>query len=400
MTYDLIVVSSYPRLGTTRDKFTVGVADCTKQTLTSLPSETKILVLAEYLPDENPLIVDKNVTINRIWQRNSVGSFLKIFKEIQKHGDIPVLLEFEMAMYGNPVFNIFFVKLLFALKLASRKTYIVLHQVVTDFSEISGHIGNTKDSPINGVLNILAKSFYKLVILFSTKIIVFEQFLKNRLDQNNPKIVVIPHGVEPQTIIQPPKKENLFTITVFGYLAWYKGTDWIIKAFSNYFDKHPNSKFKLVVAGGPNPNHLDKPYYQKYLSEIDTFSSKHPSKIIVTGYVPESEIKKYYLESDLIVLPYRVGMSSSGPIAIAYAYHKPFLVSPKISQSLDTPDINQLVNKQMVKFSFEPKKLFQKLNYLSKHPQELKKMSVMSQDIAIKRSWINISQHYKQCLGL
>ena len=117
MLYDLIVVSSYPRLGTLRDQYTVGVADYTKQTLTSLPSHLQILVLAEKIPGQPEIYTEKNITIQRIWTRNSALSFLSIFQEILKHPHVPILHEFEMAMYGHPLMNLFFVKLLFLLKL-------------------------------------------------------------------------------------------------------------------------------------------------------------------------------------------------------------------------------------------------------------------------------------------
>lgn len=402
MSYDLIVVSSYPRFGTTRDKFTVGVADCTKQTLVSLPKSLKILVLAEELPGEKEVTTEENITVARIWQRNRLSSFFKIYKYILKFSkSTPLLLEFEVAMYGNPILNIFFVKLLLLLRLSSRKTYIVLHQVILNFQEISGHIGQSKNNPLYLLLNFLAKVFYKLIILFSYRVIVFEQFLKNRLGSQNSKIIVIPHGVEQ---LSPEKLKikihRSFNITIFGFLAWYKGTDWIINVFAKYFDRHPNSKLKLIVAGGPNPNHLNKPYYQKFLQKINNLASRHPTKIILTGFVPESKISEYYLQADLIVLPYRVGMSSSGPVAIAFAYHRPFLMSSKISPSMDTFDIQFLGIKSQVEFPLDPKSIIKKIIKLSRNRQKLSLLTEVSQKISLIRSWTNISKLYKQCLEL
>ena len=194
--------------------------------------------------------------------------------------------------------------------------------------------------------------------------------------------------------------KNNFVITAFGYLAWYKGTDWVVKTFSHYFDKHPQSKFKLVIAGGPNPNHLAKPYYQKYLAQIKNLASVHPSKIVLTGFIPESEINLYYRESNLILLPYRVGMSSSGPLSLAFSYHKPFLVSSKISPIFDTPDIKKIIAKKSVEFDLNSKSLFKKLISLQKDPSKLKKLSLASQHIAQSRDWSNISLQYLQCLNL
>lgn len=404
---DLIVVSSYPPQGQTHGIGTVGVASYTKNTLTSLPSALNILVLAEKLPNQSPEYQEKNINILRCWQRNSLKAFLDILKNINKYHQIPVMIEFEMAMFGKPILNIFFPILLLILKLKKHPTTIVLHQVVLNFNEISGHIGQSKNSPLNTVLNFLAKIFYQSVISFSSKIIVFEQFLKDRLNKNNQKIFIIPHGVEvtntSNNIIK--KNKNNLTITIFGFLAWYKGTDWIVKTFGNYFSRHPKSKLKLVVAGGPNPNHLDKAYYQKYLSELNNIASKHPQNIQITGFVDEKDIEKYYQLSDLILLPYRVGMSSSGPLSIAFTHHKPFFVSDKIAPILNTSDIKTIFEKhslssQIVSFPLNSKKLLEKIIHLKKDSKLQKELGLISQEISLTRSWNNVSKQYLTCLNL
>lgn len=426
---DLIVVSSYPRTGTLRGRDTVGVADYTKQTLTSLPKHLKILVLAEKLKDEPLIVTEDNIQIIRCWQRNQPLSLFSIFSHVIKSPTKKVLFEFEMAMLGDPWMNFFFVKLLFLLKIFQKKVFVVLHQVVLDFNEISGHIGQKKNSQVNILLNLFAKIFYRLVVLFSYKIIIFEQFLKDRLDKNNSKITVIPHGVEitdnksetinfsarnerdPQSgspkVVSTAKIKlsNDFTITIFGYLAWYKGTDWIVDAFASYFDHHPKSKLKLIVAGGPNPNHLDKPYYQEYLSILNSTTSKHPQNIQITGFVDEKDIEKYYKQSDLIILSYRVGMSSSGPLSIAFTHHKPFFVSDKIAPILNTSDISHIFQKhslspKIVSFSLDSKDLVQKIIRLKNNPKLQQELTLISREISSARSWNNISKQYLTCLNL
>jgi len=424
---DLIVVSSYPRTGTLRGRDTVGVADYTKQTLTSLPGHLKILVLAEKLKDEPRVATEDNIQVIRCWQRNHPFSLLSVFSHILKSPTKKVLFEFEMAMLGDPWMNLFFVKLLFLLKIFNQKVTVVLHQVVLDFNEMSGHIGQKKNSPLNSILNSLAKIFYRLLTLFSHQIIVFEQFLKDRLDKNNSKIIVIPHGVEILNFDEAnnfsernhprysegrehrknsfASQNNNFTVTIFGYLAWYKGTDWIVDTLSSYFDHHPKSKIKLIVAGGPNPNHLDKPYYQKYLSKLENTASKHPDNIQITGFVDEKDIKKYYQLSNLIVLPYRVGMSSSGPLSIAFTHHKAFFVSEKIAPILKTSDINLIfsrhhLSQDIASFSLNSKDFLKKIIQLQKDQKLQQKLASISQEISSSRSWNNIRHQYLSCLNL
>lgn len=437
---DLIVVSSYPRTGTLRGRDTVGVADYTKQTLISLPKHLNILVLAEKLKDEPLIATEGNIQVIRCWQRNHPLSLFSIFFHIIKSPTRKVLFEFEMAMLGDPWMNFFFVNLLLLLKIFQKKVFIVLHQVVLDFNEISGHIGQKKNSHLNTLLNLFAKIFYRLIVLFSYRIIIFEQFLKDRLDKNNSKIIVIPHGVEisnkrynfdeannfseslsgakspegkrdprsgsPEVVSTAKiKLSNCFTITIFGYLAWYKGTDWLVETFVSYFDHHSKSKLKLIVAGGPNPNHLDKPYYQEYLSKLNSTASKHPQNIQITGFVDEKDIEKYYQESDLIILPYRVGMSSSGPLSIAFTHHKAFFVSDKIAPILNTSDISTIFKKhslspKIASFPLSSPKLLQKIIHLKKDFKLQKELGLISQEISSARSWNNISKQYLTCLNL
>jgi glycosyltransferase involved in cell wall biosynthesis len=432
--YDLIVVTSYPPEGQTHGNTTVGVASYAKNTLLALSyaKPLQILVLAEELPNSSSDYHEDNIHVVRCWRRNSFSAYLDILKHINKHKTKPVLFEFEMAMLGNPALNVFVPLFLTFLRLSGRSVTTVLHQVVLDFGEISGHIGQKKDSPLNPILSFLAKNFYRLVVALSTKVIVFEQFLKNRLDRNNPKIVIIPHGVESQNAVKSvggeakeangaqsseqsegvstgnsfsSHKKNDFIVTVFGFLAWYKGTDWITKVFADYFSQHPKSNIKLVIAGGPNPNHLDKPYYKDYLVKIQSNVAKYPQNISLTGFVSEADIQKYYQESDLIVLPYRVGMSSSGPLSIAFTHHKPFLVSSKIAPILLTDDImtslkSLHLNPLSLTFTLSPKHFWHRLLALKNHPDKLAKVATLSTKIEKSRNWSSIGQRYLQSLGL
>lgn len=403
---DLIVITSYPPQGQIHGKGTVGVASYAKNTLLSISQakpDLQITVLAEILPDQPSDYQEDNIHIIRCWRRNSFSSFFQILKEANKIPASNTLVEFEMAMLGNPLLNVFFPFFLLFLKLNGKTPTVVLHQVVLNFSEISGHIGQPKNSPLNSILSFLASIFYKLVITVSDKVIVFEQFLKNRLNRNNPKIVIIPHGVETKKLYLKPEKSSHFTITSFGFLAWYKGTDWIVKTVSDYLDKHPKSRLRLVIAGGPNPNHLDKEYYKIYLENINKYIQKHPNNIILTGFVNENDIIKYYSESDVIILPYRVGMSSSGPLSLAFTYQKPFLISSPIAPILMTKDIANSLNDanidpKNISFHLNPRNFFHRLLSLKKSPKKLADLSLLSQKISESRTWSQIGKMYLKTL--
>ncbi len=414
---DLITISSYPEKGLIHGKKTVGVASYAKNTLLALSQakkgKLKILVLAEKLKGEPIKYQEKNIQIERCWQRNSSLAFFQILKEIGKHKTRQILIEFEMAMFGNPLLNIFFPFFLLVLKLLGKKTTVVIHQVVLDFTQMSGHLGQSQKSLKTKIMSFLAKIFFFLVVNLTDQIIVFEKFIKDRLNKmvKTNKIVVVPHGVEiSQTKIKPEQaKERLgftkndFVITIFGFLAWYKGTDWLVNTFSEYLEKNRKSNFKLVLAGRPNPNHLNKEYYLRYLEQIEAIANKHPGKIRLAGFIKEKEIPLYYQSSDLLVFPYRTSMSSSGPLAMTFTNQRPFLVSRSLADILETNDITHCLKKlgltkKELSFPLEKKSFWKKVKSIQVNSQKRGKIIQLGKEITLKREWSKIGVRYAQIL--
>jgi glycosyltransferase involved in cell wall biosynthesis len=413
---NLIVVSSYPEKGLVHGIKTVGVASYAKNTLLYLSKafgeKINITVLAEKLPRQENFYKEKNITVNRCWQRNRWTSWYQIFKEIKKQNSKKILFEFEMAMMGDPSKNILLPLFLLILKLSGKKVYVVIHQVVLNFEEMSGHLGIKNKSLKNKALSIFSRLFFSLTVYLSFMTIVFEQFLKDRLAKisSKKKIVVIPHGVEKDRLMINKEKARKklgyqnsdFIMAIFGYLAWYKGTDWLAEIVSEKIKTNPQTNIRLIIAGGPNPNHKNKSFYQKYLKNLETIAKKHP-EISITGFVDQKDITAYYQAADVMVYPYRTGMSSSGPLAMAFTNHKPFLVSEPLSQLLDTADIINEMRKSELKkndlsFSLDEKSFWTKIENLQNNKQLAKKLSLLSEKIAQKRSWKNIGLMYKKLI--
>jgi len=413
----LTVITSYPEKGLVHGIKTVGVASYAKNTLLSLSkafnNKLDIIVLAERLPGQKKNYKEKNITVNRCWQRNSWFLCVQLFKQIKKIKTKKVLIEFEMAMMGNPSKNILLPFLLSALKLIGKEVFIAIHQVVLDFEEMSGHLGTKRKSVKNKLLSLFSRVFFSLTVRLSSKTIVFEEFLKNRLAKISPskKIFVIPHGVEAQkTTIDKSfarKRLNLkssdFVVVIFGYLAWYKGTDWLTDRVTSGLSNNPNKNIKLIIAGGPNPNHKGKPFYQKYIENIKNTAKNHPKNITLTGFVEEKNINTYYQAADVMIYPYRTGISSSGPLAMAFTNQRPFLLSNPLSQLLDTKDIAEGMEKLKIKkgdisFSFGKNNFCDKLENIKSNSELQKKLSSLGKQISAKRSWQNIGIMYKKII--
>jgi glycosyltransferase involved in cell wall biosynthesis len=407
----LLVISSFPRKGETHGQEVVGVASYAKNTLTSLTRNFKnlsVTVLAEELEGESEY-TEKRITVKRIWKRNSFGTFFNLLKEIiSNHKRTKtVMIEFELSMFGDTLHLILLPIFLLILKLLNKKVVLVSHQVISDINEISGQINIKNEGTIAMGLNALIRFFYSICLPLCSKVIVFDEIFKEQLEPftNKKRLVVIPHGVDKITKkvnkYEVLKKLRLtkkqFVVLVFGFIAWYKGTDIIVHAFREFIrGQKRNWHYKLIIAGGANPNHLDKEYYNRYIKSIKTVSHNHG--IRVTGFVPEKQIGLYYQASDVVVFPYRTFMSASGPLSIAFSYQKPVLLSSNLKDLFKTRDMKETTTEcelEISDFLFDDTAdLRKKLMRIETNKTLKKKLITFAKHISKKRAWDLIANSY------
>jgi len=403
----LVVITSFPPKGIIHDKSVVGIASYAKNTLLGLKKykkELDITVLAEIL-NQKENYEDEDILVKRAWKRASFGIFPRLLKEIFALKDTKdVLIEFEVAMFGDFPHLLPFPVFLLLLKLMGKKITIVSHQVIPDIAALSGHL-NLESKFKTHLLNFCIHSFYRIMLLLAFQTIVFDKTLKDNLSHfgSSTKIKVVPHGVEefknPVSRSEACKKlnfsENDFVLLYFGYLAWYKGADWLV---DEYIKLKKDTQIKLIMAGGPNPNHANKTYYQEYIQKIEAECAKND--IILTGFVKEEDISLYFQASDLIVLPYRTLMSASGPLSIAFSFQKPFLVSEALAPMFETEDIKEVldelkIDKNDLIFSSDFK---DKIKKFQTEPDFGKKTEELSKVLAQKRNWNEIGKTYYETL--
>lgn len=403
----LLVVSSYPPKGEIHYKKTVGIASYTKNTLLGIKSQSpslEILVFGEKLDDGAPEYEDENIKVKRIWKRKSFSTFPILLSNILKSNYKNILFEFEVSMFGNIIQTAPFPFFILLLRLLGKRVTIVLHQSITNLSEFEGHtdIRGTKAKILGLGINL----FYYLLILFSNKIIVFEKSLTNNLPFKN-KIFTIPHGVQKfdtslsknEAKIRIGISQEKEVLLVFGYLAWYKGTDLIINIFNQIKNKKEFKDFILIIAGGPNPNHKDKKFYADYVSNI---TNSQNEQVRVTGFVEEKDIAVYYQASDAVLLPYRAFMSASGPLSIAYSFGKPAFISKQLLPILETEDIKLTMNKLELNdtdlvFDLNQHS-FEGIAEILKDKDKINKIERLSEEIANNRQFANIGKKYLDIL--
>jgi glycosyltransferase involved in cell wall biosynthesis len=106
-------------------------------------------------------------------------------------------------------------------------------------------------------------------------------------------------------------------ILFFGYVRKYKGLDILISAFKILLNE--GYKLKLLIAG----EFYDNP--EPYHNQIKDLKLENEVKLF-NQFIPNEEVKKYYLASDLVILPYR-SATQSGILNVAYGFLKPVLVT-------------------------------------------------------------------------
>lgn len=411
----IIVVSSYPKKNETYSKGVCAVASFTKNTLESIKEQNpskKIVVLTMIL-DKEEIYEEGNTLIIRCFSRNkplsyfSLASYTKRFNLVKN-----VLVGFEFASFGDTLTTGLFSIFIWTLRFMGKRVTLVIHQVIFDISKLSGHIGVSVNSPLIGILNRFLMFYYKIITIPVDNIVVLEDNLKKRLSAfvKSDKIHVIPHGVHASIqnsslTKQITRKElgihkNEFVILYYGYMTWYKGVDFLVKAFKN-MQTINNKNVRLILAGGPSFTQSRKKHYQNFYQKLNQ-SIKNIPHITLTGFISEEKIPSYFESSDLVVFPYRTFMSSSGSLATALSFEKPFLLSKNLGEILDSSDIvesliSAQVSKKELLFDLTEKSFVGAVTN-AMNPIKYEKLQQLSILLKDKRSFKNLSLNYSDLL--
>lgn len=113
--------------------------------------------------------------------------------------------------------------------------------------------------------------------------------------------------------VQSQEKILLF----FGFVREYKGLRYIIEALPEIIASIKNIKLYIVGEFGE--------IKEEYLKLIERLEVKSYVKII-DGYIPDNEVAKYFMASDVVVLPYE-SATQSGIVQTAYNFNVPVIVT-------------------------------------------------------------------------
>lgn len=343
-----LFISSFPEKNVRYSKKVCAVGGFTKNTIEALQRLNplkKYVVVTVKIGKKTEIYEENNILVLRILDRDNPLSYLPTLKKLLSFTQIKTIVtEFEFGSFGGIQNASLFLLIPLILRVFGKSQIFVLHQVIENLDELIGHLGWSKDDIRKIVFNPLLGLFYYFVHLLSDKVVVTEEVFKDRLVRivgKTRKVITIPHGVDTNIPIvdsDSAKKQLHYSkgtkvVLYFGYLSWYKGAD----LFFKYANKIKNKNIQFIMAGGPSFTNVEKPHYKKYL---DNFK-KHTKNIHITGFVPEEKIPLYFSAADLVVLPYRTMMSSSGPLSLAFSFEKPLILSNKMIHYMKTSDFSE-----------------------------------------------------------
>ena len=315
----------------------------------------------------------------------------QIFKTLLNNKVDVVHIQYETYLYGGMFSALAFPLLIALIRLVGRPVIITMHGVVP-LSKMNKFFLKENRIPSNALIMRAGLTFLvKIIVSLSTAIVVHEKSLMNILTKEYKcaasKIHVIHHGIEEPkvTIASDEAKKKLGVhakrvILFFGYITGYKNVGVLIDSAA--FLKVDN--WVILIAGGMHPRLIGDGYYGKYLSELRQRASKiSEQNILFKGFVPEEEIPSYFSAADLVIFPYSICMSSSGPLSLAASYSKPFLVADSFREIIDFDDI---------RFIYEPKKLAEKIDCFFANPKFRLDSMHWVREFKMGRSWDKVAK--------
>lgn len=404
----IIVIASFPARNDRSIKEIDAVASYTdhftRAFRKTLRGENKrLVVLAQKTNGEDAWYKEGDMLVCRVWDKGSPVCFAQIlttlgifFPRVRA-----ILVQFEFHQFGAKITTALFPLFLAGLRAMGKGVSLVLHQVVTDLTTLSGHLHIKERSTQTTIFNFALAFFYRATARLANTLIVHNNVLARRIKvvTGRNDITVIPHGLgaiaprfskrQARKILGYKKRD--FVVMYFGFLTWYKGADWLVKLFAKGAPKH----MRLLLGGGVSPNTKDAPHYQRFVHEIEIAAHASPT-IRLTGFVEDKEIPLYFAAADVVVLPYRTLMSSSGPLAMTMAFKKPFLLSNALTSYTEDPDFAAALSqakltRKDVSFSLTSKDFWKHVRAVERHPKRFK---ILSRLLRAQRVWPAVSAKF------
>ena len=356
--------------------------------------DNQLIVYTDKNP-ENKEIKDCG-QIKLVWPKG-IGYFFQIINHAGK--DKPEVMHFqhEINMFGGPMSALIFPLLLLWLRLSRIKLIVTVHAVVAPQEMTRDFIDSfTNGSKIitPGLLKLVFQYLYHTIGLFSHQIIVHTLLMKKILIEvygvNEEKLQVIPHGVPVIKTEKVKNKKILEDLDIkgkyflyFGYIARRKGLENVINGWAKFLKKNQQQQYQLILAGGViSGQEFAKAEIEKLINDLGI-----NNQVKLVGFVTQKQIAKLFIAAYAVVIPAKISISASGPLAQAFAFNKCVLVS-KIGNFIEEINHNRdgiLVDNQKWDEAF---------NLLAKNPNLVKQIERQVKFKAQQRSWGRVAEQH------
>jgi len=351
----------------------------------------------ELLSDSSSGRIPPTIRVTRCWNRGVLYPF-QIARAVRRSEPFHVVhVQHEFLLYGGPTSALVFPLLLLLLRKSKASVIVTLHGVLPLSDVDRGLVAQTGVRSSVRLARFVVRTLTRTICSIADCVIVHEEHFADILAReyriSRGKLEVVPIGArspvggsrqeEARSFlgIGEPSKVILF----FGYINQRKGIETLLDAFVMGAGDHP--EWRLVVAGGKPPTTPDQGQYEAYLQTLqERIPPALRSRVHFPGYVPSDLVAYYFNASDVVVLPYRYALSSSGPLSIALPFGKPIVAS-------DFPPFRQTLSHDRLLFSpGSAKDLHDRLTALLDSDVAMKEAEQIVTDVARLRSWENVAQ--------
>lgn len=270
--------------------------------------------------------VSTKITFNKLWDTNFI---CKIFRYLKGH-----IQSFRDARKeGAKIVHLHF----FTFRIIDYLV-LILARLMNFIVVVTIHDVNAFDKKANQTIE---KKCYTLI----DGIIVHNESSYNDLKKKNiqiKNITIIPHGnYKPFIDVPSPKrKETDFSLLFFGQIKKVKGIDILLKAMKMVKERGYNN-ICLTVAGKAWKSDLN--YYIGLIKDLGIQEQVKTD----FRYIPDNEVAKFYMNTDLVILPY-TEIYQSGVLLLTMSYGRPVLCS-------DLDAFKEIVVDRQTGFLFETK---------------------------------------------
>lgn len=358
----ILVISKYPYQNVGESFH--GVAVYTRDTIELIAKKTKqkfVVLVEKKYSREMELRANGSVLILPVFGDNPVSVFgelltaLKNFNRVKK-----IQLHSEFYNSGNLIQMSLLLPFLYLLRLQGKIVSFVAHNVVHDFSFLTNHLGKEENDWRFNLLSKIIPWYYRFLSFGVEQFITLDESIRERLSSylwqknkvKNTSIWLKNKSISHQEKVIARRRLALskgdLVLSIFGFMSRYKGVDLVLHHFLRFKKEFPNSRFKLLLAGGMAPSQSNQAHYQDFYRGLEKLAAKH-SDITLTGFIPAKELKIYMALTDVVLLPYRGILGASASWATVLSYGKACFFSKALQPYFMAKDVQDALQKAHTK---------------------------------------------------